>query len=174
VRVAAGVWPEHRLHYDEAIEFLGTTDAARGCTQLRWTSRKHKGLPDGVILFDGECALCSRWVSFVIRNDPESIFRFVSIQGSAGTDIATRLGIDPRDPETNAVTSDGYVHFKSDAALAVLSRLPGWSWTRQARIIPKPLRDWLYDRIARNRYALFGRNDTCLVPTPDIARRFVD
>jgi len=126
-----------------------------------------------VILFDGECILCSHWVSFVIRNDPAGLFRFVSIQGASGTDLAARLGIDPRAPETNAVTADGHVHFKSDAALAVLSRLPGWRWTRIARIVPKPIRDWLYDRVARNRYALFGRNDACLVPSPDVARRFI-
>jgi len=140
---------------------------------LSWTSRRHEGLPDRVILFDGECVLCSRWVSFVIRNDPAGLFRFVSIQGASGTDLAARLGIDPRDPETNAVTADGHVHFKSDAALAVMARLPGWRWTRIARIVPKPIRDWLYDRIARNRYALFGRNDACLVPSPDIAGRFI-
>jgi predicted DCC family thiol-disulfide oxidoreductase YuxK len=76
-------------------------------------------------------------------------------------------------PETNAVILGGCAYFKSDAAIEVLSRLPGWSWARLLRIVPKRLRDAVYDRIARNRYRWFGRTETCLVPTPDLARHFL-
>ena len=69
---------------------------------------------------------------------------------------------------------DGTVHFKSDAALAVLSKLPRWGWTRVAGLVPKGCRDKLYDRIAQNRYRVFGRSPTCLVPTSDVRWRFLN
>jgi predicted DCC family thiol-disulfide oxidoreductase YuxK len=91
-----------------------------------------------------------------------------------GRDIATFLGIDPVAPATNVVILDGIAYFKSDSALAVLERLPGWRWTRMLKPCPRFLRDWIYDRIARNRYWLFGRTDHCIVPSPDHAARFLD
>ena len=130
-------------------------------------------LPDGLILFDGVCLLCSAWVRFVVRRDTAARFRFVAIQSAAGREMAARLGIDAAEPETNAVALGGRAFFKSDAALAVLRHLPGWRWTAILRAVPRPLRDWAYDRVARNRYRLFGRTDTCMVPTPDLASRFL-
>jgi len=91
-----------------------------------------------------------------------------------GKEIATRLGIDPDMPATNVVIVEGVAYFKSDSALAVLERLDGWGWTRALRICPRFIRDWIYDRIARNRYALFGRTESCIVPTPEQATRFLD
>ena len=67
----------------------------------------------------------------------------------------------------------GCAYFKSDAAIAVVSRLPGWSWTRLFAPVPRPIRDWLYDRIALSRYRLFGRTESCLMPAPEIVSRFV-
>ena len=129
-------------------------------------------LPDNLILFDGVCVLCSGWVDFVIRRDP-SRFRFTAIQTPYGRRLAERFGIDVVDPETNAAVIGGRAYFKSDSALTVLAELPGWRWTRVAYVLPKRARDFVYDRIARNRYRLFGRRDTCLVPTPDVMRRFI-
>jgi predicted DCC family thiol-disulfide oxidoreductase YuxK len=117
--------------------------------------------------------LCSSWVRFIIERDPSGQFRFVPIQSQYGAMLAQRFGIDTEAPETNVVVGDGTAHFKADAAIAVLTQLPGWSWTAIFRLIPRLVRNWLYDRVARNRYRLFGRTDTCLVPTPDVARRFV-
>ncbi len=131
-------------------------------------------LPDGVVVFDGECVLCSGWVRFILRRDSQRRFRFASIQRVPGRSIAARLGIDPDAPATNAVIVDGVAYFKSDSTLAVLERLTGWQWTRMLRICPRFIRDWIYDRIARNRYALFGRADRCWVPTADQAARFLD
>lgn len=140
----------------------------------RWGPRPVTGVPDGLILFDGVCVFCSRWVAFVIARDREAAFRFMPIQSDGGRALAAKLGIDAEDPETNAVVIDGIAHCKSDAALEVLARLPGWSWTRLCRLAPRPLRDWLYDRIARNRYRIFGRREACMVPSPDVRARFLD
>jgi predicted DCC family thiol-disulfide oxidoreductase YuxK len=138
-----------------------------------WRPVPAPDLPDGLILFDGVCLLCSAWVRFVVKRDPAARFRFVAIQTAAGRGMAERLGIDAAAPETNAVVLGGRVFFKSDAALAVMRHLPGSRWAAVLRAMPRPLRDWAYDRIARNRYSLFGRTDTCMVPTPDLAARFL-
>ncbi len=139
----------------------------------RWRTQPNDDLPDGLILFDGVCLLCSGWVRFIIPRDPAQVFRFVPIQSTYGQMLAQRFGIDSETPESNAVVGHNLVYFKSDAAIHVLSRLPGWSWIVALQILPKALRDWLYDRIAQNRYRLFGRSKTCMMPTPETAQRFV-
>jgi len=118
---------------------------------------------DDVILYDGVCVFCSRWVRFVATRDVEQRFRFTAIQSGYGTRLAQAFGIDPRDPDTNAVVHGGEVFFKSDAALTVLSRLPGWGWVRALRLVPKPLRDAAYNLVARNRYRIFGKYETCFL-----------
>ncbi|MGY3370559.1 putative DCC family thiol-disulfide oxidoreductase YuxK [Bradyrhizobium sp. GM2.4] len=80
---------------------------------------------DDVILFDGVCIFCSRWVRFVAKRDPAKRFRFTPIQSDYGARLARTFGIDPADPDTNAVVHGGAVFMKSDAALTVLSQLPG-------------------------------------------------
>lgn len=128
------------------------------------------GIPDGTVLYDGVCVLCSRPFRFVAARDPEARFRFVQIQDARGRAMAVRLGIDPDAPQTTAVVLDGVAWLRSDAALQVLRRLPGWSWTGVLLALPRGPRDWLYDRVARNRYRLFGRTETCLVPDAELRR----
>jgi predicted DCC family thiol-disulfide oxidoreductase YuxK len=94
---------------------------------------------DDVILYDGVCVFCSRWVRFVAVRDNDRRFRFTAIQSGYGTRLAQAFGIDPDDPDTNAVVHGGVAYFKSDAALTVLSHLPGWGWVRVLRSVPKPL-----------------------------------
>ena len=138
-----------------------------------WRPVPTPDLQDGLILFDGVCLLCSAWVRFKVRRAPAARFRFVAIQDAAGRGMAARLGVSAAEPETNAVVLGGRAFFKSDAALAVLRHLPGWRWAVALRAVPRPLRDWTYDRIARNRYRLFGRTDVCMVPTPELSARFL-
>jgi predicted DCC family thiol-disulfide oxidoreductase YuxK len=138
-----------------------------------WHSVPAEDLPDRMILFDGVCVLCSRWVAFVIAHDPGARYRFVAIQTPRGRQLAERFGIDAENPETNVIVSGGRAYFKLESALVALADFPGWRWTRIAYLLPKRVRDFLYDRIARNRYRLFGRRATCLVPTPDVASRFL-
>jgi len=139
----------------------------------RWSPQPAPDEPDGLILFDGVCVFCSRWVRFVIDRDPERRFRFVAIQSSAGRALAARYGIDPEAPQTNAVVWGGRIFFKSDAALTVLGRLRGTRALAGLKAAPRLVRDPVYDLIARNRYAIFGRTETCMVPPPEDQARFV-
>ena len=126
---------------------------------------------DDVILYDGVCVFCSRWVRFVATRDVARRFRFTAIQSGYGTRLAQAFGIDPNDPDSNAVIHDGKVFFKSDAALTVLSNLPGWGWARVLFAVPKPLRDAVYNLVARNRYRIFGKYETCFVPDAEMKAR---
>jgi len=129
------------------------------------------GVPDGVVLYDGVCVLCSRWFQFVARRDAAARFRFTQIQGTYGRWLAIRLNLDPDKPATNSVVIEGRAYFRSDAALMILRDLPDWHlWAGFLLAVPRPMRDWAYDRVAQNRYRLFGRTPTCLVPGPDLAR----
>lgn len=139
----------------------------------RWTSRPSPDAPEGLILFDGVCVLCSRWVRFVISRDPEMTFRFLPIQSEAGRRFAQDMGVSPDDPDTNVVILDGRAWFKSDAALMVISRLGGAGWASRLLRLPRRLRDPAYDLIARNRYRLFGRRQVCLAPLGQDRARFL-
>jgi predicted DCC family thiol-disulfide oxidoreductase YuxK len=140
----------------------------------RFAPRPIDGVASGLILFDGVCVFCSRWVAFVIARDHDAQFRFMTIRSEGGRALAARLGIDVEEPETSAVVLDGVGYMKSDAALMVIQHLPGWRWIRVAWLCPRTIRDFVYDRIARNRYRIFGKLDACLVPTPELRLRFVD
>ena len=115
----------------------------------------------GIILYDGVCVLCSRWVRFVAKRDTARQFRFTPIQSRYGRRMAMTLGINPDDPDTNAVVLNGKTYRRSDAALAVVSGLPGWAWVSALRLMPRGFRDALYTLVARNRYRIFGRHDAC-------------
>ena len=129
---------------------------------------------DDVILFDGVCVFCSRWAHFIVARDKAARFRFTPIQSAYGTRLAQALGIDPDDPDTNAVVHGSVAYFKSDGALTVLSCLPGWSWVRVLLAVPRPLRNAVYNVVAKNRYRIFGKYDACIVPDGDFKARVIE
>ena len=129
---------------------------------------------DDVILYDGVCVFCSRWIRFVAARDTNRRFRFTAIQSGYGTQLAHAFGINPEDPDTNAVVHGGVAYLKSDGALTVLSNLPGWEWARVLLTVPKPLRDAVYNLVARNRYRIFGRYQTCFVPGAELKARVME
>jgi predicted DCC family thiol-disulfide oxidoreductase YuxK len=129
---------------------------------------------DDVILYDGVCIFCSRWIRFVVTQDKAKRFRITQIQSAYGARLAKALGIDPDDPDTNAVIHGGVAWFKSDGALTVLSILPGWSWVRVFFVVPKPLRNAVYNLVAKNRYRIFGKYDSCFVPDADMRARVLE
>ena len=141
--------------------------------QQSWEPKTIEGVPEGLVLFDGVCVLCSGWVRFLLERDTVNFFRFTPIQSPYGRALAQQLGIDAETPQTNAVIIGGRAHFKADSAVEALSRLPRWHWVRIFATMPRPVRDWLYDRVARNRYQIFGRTESCMMPTSELMRRFV-
>ena len=130
---------------------------------------------DDVILYDGVCIFCSRWIRFVATRDTARRFRFTAIQSPYGTRLAQAFGIDPDDPDTNAVVHGGVAWFKSDAALTVLSVAAGMGMdARAVRSVPKPLRDAVYSLVARNRYRIFGKYEECFVPDAEMRARVME
>ena len=155
-------WKEVEQLPDMALSVNGTTEVDDAGSS-RWPD-------DDVILYDGVCIFCSRWIRFVAARD-ERRFRFTPIQSDYGTRLAQAFGIDPADPDTNAVIHGGVAWFRSDAALTVLSGLSGWRWTQALFAVPKPLRDAVYSLVARNRYRIFGKTDVCFVPDEGMRAR---
>jgi len=141
---------------------------------MRWDVADAADYEQDLILFDGDCVLCSHWAGFVHRRDNAHRFKFSAIQSPFGRSLAALFGVDPETPQTNIAIIGGRAFFKSDAAIAILAALPGWGWVRAARIAPKPLRDWLYDRIAGNRYAVFGRRARCWAGDSALKSRIVE
>ncbi len=127
-----------------------------------------------IIVFDAECVLCSVNAQFVLRHDTRGHFRLASMQGEVGAALYREFGIDPADPDTMIVVSDGRALRDSDAVLAIWSRL-GWPWRAVGalRIVPRAIRDPAYRLLARNRYRIFGRRSSCWLPSPEHAERML-
>ncbi len=127
-----------------------------------------------VIVFDGECVLCSSFMRFVIRHDRDGHFHFIIAQSQKGEALYQHLGLKPQDYETNLVFVDGQLHERLAAFAAVMAKLGlPWRLMKVARLIPQPISDWLYNRIARNRYSIFGKYDTCIVPDAGLKARLL-
>jgi predicted DCC family thiol-disulfide oxidoreductase YuxK len=129
---------------------------------------------DDVILYDGVCVFCSRWIRFIAARDRDRRFRFTAIQSDYGRRLAQTFGINAADPDTNAVIHGGIAYFKSDAALMVLSNLPGWHWVRVLRAWPKPLRNAVYNLVAQNRYRIFGKYEVCFLGDESFRSRILE
>ncbi|KQT91213.1 hypothetical protein ASG60_21490 [Methylobacterium sp. Leaf469] len=126
------------------------------------------------MIFDTRCILCSRWVHFLLRHEAETRLHFIGAWSPSGLALAARYGFEPQDlQKTYLVITEGVALKRSDAGLALLGHMkPPWRWLRLLRIVPKPIRDSVYDVVARNRYRWFGTIDTCLVPDPALRDRF--
>lgn len=128
-----------------------------------------------ILLFDGVCNLCNGFVQWVVRRDPEAVFRFASLQSDVGQHLLSRAGLPARELSTVVLYQDGEFYTHSDVPLLVALRLGGpWSLLYVLRIVPKPLRDAVYNWVARNRYRWFGKRESCMVPTPELRSRFLD
>jgi len=128
-----------------------------------------------VILFDGVCKLCNAWGNFIIKNDKKHSFKLCSVQSSEGQEILRHFNFSTEHFETMLYVEGNKFYQKSDAFFKVIYILGmPWSLPYFFKILPKTLRDWLYDRIALNRYALFGKYDFCNLPTPDHENRYLN
>ena len=119
-----------------------------------------------VIIFDAMCVLCSANAQFVLNNDPHGRFLLASMQSEVGRALYRKFGIDPNDPDTMVVVTGDTALRNSDAVLAIYAGLD-WPWRALAilRLVPRIIRDPLYRLIAKNRYRIFGKRETCWLPS---------
>lgn len=129
---------------------------------------------DRVVLFDGVCRLCSAWAQFLIRFDGQKRFKLATVQSPEGQALLSWFGMPTEQFDTMVLIEGNRVYRRSSAFVRVLLGLGlPFSLVAVVWVIPSPLRDWVYDRIALNRYRLFGKNDQCLLPTADHDSRFL-
>jgi predicted DCC family thiol-disulfide oxidoreductase YuxK len=136
------------------------------------------GSPTGdaprIILFDGVCNLCNGFVQFVIARDPAARFRFAALSSPAAERILEEAGVTLPIPDTVVLVEEGVVYVRSDAPLRIARGLTfPWPLAYGLAVVPRFIRDRVYDVIAAHRYKWFGRRDSCMVPTPEMDRRFL-
>ena len=133
-----------------------------------------------IVLYDGVCGLCNRLVQFLLKRDTQDRFRFASLQSELARGLLTRHGLDPDNLDTvyvvqNYDQSSETLLARSDAILYMLSELGGiWSAASIGRVLPRGLRDALYKIVARNRYSVFGKHESCMLPEPKHRAKFLD
>jgi predicted DCC family thiol-disulfide oxidoreductase YuxK len=129
---------------------------------------------ENLILFDGVCKLCNAWSNFIIRHDRQRRFRLASVQSPEGKAVLAHFGYPTDYFDTMLVVRKGACFEKSDAFFVVMAELGlPWALTPVFKLLPRGLRNWMYDRIALNRYRLFGRYEVCSLPAPDHVGRFL-
>ena len=134
-----------------------------------------------IVLYDGVCGLCNRMVRFLLQRDKQGRIRFASLQSDFAAQVLGRHGIDPKDLDTvhvviNYERPDEHILNRSDAILQAWYELGG-AWKLLAsvsRIVPRAVRDLVYRFVATNRYRVFGKFETCMLPDPSQRSRFLD
>jgi predicted DCC family thiol-disulfide oxidoreductase YuxK len=140
----------------------------------RGAGRDGGGRIPSVILFDGVCNLCNTFVQFVIARDPDGRFHFASLQSDSGRRMLRSTALAEPFPDTVVLVESGRAFVRSTAALRIVRRLRApWPLAYAFIVVPRPLRDWLYDVVARHRYRWFGRRESCIVPTGELRARFI-
>lgn len=128
---------------------------------------------NNIILFDGECNFCDQSVQFIMKRDVHELYKFASIQGEVGQQLVKKYRI-AANLDSLIVVSNNKCYFKSTAALNICRNLNGgWKLLRFLFIVPRPIRDFFYDIFAKNRYKWFGKKNSCMLPTPEIRKRFL-
>jgi len=127
-----------------------------------------------LIVFDGVCVFCSGFVRTVVRLDRKRRFRFATAQSPLGEALFRKHGLRTDSYDTSLTLVDNEAFTQLDGFIAVMAEL-GWPWraAKALLVLPRPLRDWIYDRIAKNRYALFGRKDSCEIPSAELRERLI-
>lgn len=133
-----------------------------------------------IVLYDGVCGLCNRLNQFLLERDSGDVFRFASLQSDFARQVLTVHGANPDDLDTVYVVVDSgepseRLLARSDAILYLLSRLEGiWKLGGIGRVLPKAVRDGIYSIVARNRYRVFGKYETCMLPDPRYRHKFLE
>ena len=127
-----------------------------------------------LVLYDGECGLCNRSVQTILRHDRRGAFRFAALQSELGRALLERHGLPTGAVDTVVLVDQGRAFTRSGAALRIAGRMDRpWPLARVFAVIPAPVRDVVYDWVARNRYRWFGRTDACMLPPPEVRARFL-
>lgn len=127
-----------------------------------------------IFLFDSVCILCDNAVQYVLKHEVSSNMLFISIQSPKGRELALAHDIDPDNPETFIFFENGIAHLKSDGVIALSQHLQGVvCLLRFGSYIPRLVRDWSYEKIASNRYKIFGKTDHCIIPDAHHRHRFI-
>ncbi|MGJ8666031.1 MAG: thiol-disulfide oxidoreductase DCC family protein [Patiriisocius sp.] len=127
-----------------------------------------------IILFDGVCNLCNSSINFVIKRDKNDVFRFGALQEEPGKSILEKYSIDTKETDSIVLIKNGKAFTKSSAALYAARHLSGgWPLLYAFIIVPKFIRNAVYDYIAKNRYKWYGKKDSCMIPTPDLRAKFL-
>ncbi len=127
-----------------------------------------------ILLFDGVCNLCNGFVQFVIRQDPQGLVQFASLQSEAGQALLQQYDLPTADFKTVVLIHQGQVYTHSKVVLTLMPALGWqWQWLRLGWLMPGAWRDFLYNWVAANRYRWFGKQDACMLPTPELQARFL-
>ncbi len=127
------------------------------------------------VFMDGNCVLCATGARLIARFDHADEFRIIRVQSDTGQAVLKHFGLDPSDPDSWLYLVDGQAFTSLDAIIRVGARVGGPGRLLQAfRVLPQPLQEWLYQRIARNRYRLFGRTDMCAISDPGLRARLIE
>lgn len=127
-----------------------------------------------LLLYDGECGLCERSVQFTIRHNSKQNVRFAALQSDVGQRALEAAGLPAEYRDSLVLVDDARTHLKSKGAIR-LARHLDWPWRAlgATKVIPRPVRDWAYDFVAKRRFRWFGRVEACRLPTPQERARFV-
>ncbi len=127
-----------------------------------------------ILLFDGVCNLCNASVQWILLHDPQGKFRFAALQSDTGQALLRRFGLDQAHFDSVVLVEGERIFLRSDAPLEIARHLGGlWKLAYGLKIIPRFLRDAVYNWIARNRYRWFGRREACMLPRPEWKERFL-
>lgn len=127
-----------------------------------------------IVLFDGVCNLCNGLVRFIIKRDRNGKFKFASLQSEIGQQWLLRFGLAKNEFESFVLIEGDKYYVKSAAALKMLRELGGiWKAFYVFILVPRPVRDFMYDLIAKSRYKIFGKRNICMIPTPELKERFL-
>ncbi len=128
-----------------------------------------------IIIFDGVCNFCNWSVNFVIKRDKHKIFMFAPSQGIAGKNLLEKYQLENTCNESIILIFDDSFFVKSEAILEIFKYLgSGWVFMKYLKVFPRKLRDWGYSVFGKHRYSLFGKRDTCMIPSDDVKERFLN
>jgi predicted DCC family thiol-disulfide oxidoreductase YuxK len=127
-----------------------------------------------IILFDGVCNFCNRTISIIIKHDKADKFHFAQLQSAISKELLLKQGINQNELNSVILLEGDQVYTKSDAAIRIAHQLKGWPRCfYYTKWIPKVMRNFFYDLIAKNRYRLFGKQKNCMVPDKKVQDKFL-